>query len=165
MPLLSGPRALTKLDVKILEEVLAPLAPVLDPAFSIAGVELNRSAAHALLPPGKAILAELSCSVMGIGGKASFARLSTSMIDEDAASSAPPAASHLITQLTARIARLNVSVSNLSDLKAGSVLLLGLPTDQPVELLSGGHDGHVIAEGDVGRRGNKMAIRVTRKIS
>ena len=71
--------------------------------------------------------------------------------------------SRLMTDLTARIASLNVPVSQLSDLKAGSILLLGLPTDQPVELLSGGHKGEVVAEGDIGRRGNKVAVRITRR--
>ena len=69
----------------------------------------------------------------------------------------------MMTELTARIASLNVPVSQLSDLKPGSVLLLGVPTDQPVDLLTGGHSGDVVAQGDVGRRGNKIAIRVSKR--
>ncbi|MEM9225982.1 MAG: FliM/FliN family flagellar motor C-terminal domain-containing protein, partial [Pseudomonadota bacterium] len=62
--------------------------------------------------------------------------------------------------LTARIARLSVPLSRLTNLKAGSTLLLGLPADQPVEVLSGGRDGPVAFEGEVGRKGNRMAVRI-----
>ena len=62
--------------------------------------------------------------------------------------------------LTARIARLSVPVSRLASLKQGDTLLLGLPADQPVELLSGGRDGRVAYEGDLGRKGNSMAVRI-----
>ena len=166
-------RKLSALDKSILEEMLRPLAGAVDPSFSIACIETQRSAAHAMLPPGKAMLADLTCEIGGISGKAAFARL------EDAAAGVPglpqtvrttsfhdmsdTAAGKLTTQLTARIATLNVPISRLSNLKAGSVLLLGLPTDQPVELLSGGHRGQVVAEGDVGRKGNKIAVRVTKR--
>lgn len=162
-PMLTGPRPLTKLDIKILEEVLAPLATALDPTFSIACIETNRSAALAMLPPGKAVLADLNCNMAGTSAKASFSRLA---IPPETKPQSEPAdtVNQLMTTLTARIASLNVPVSRLSDLKAGSVLLLGLPTDQPVELLSGGHQGDVIAEGDVGRRGSKVAVRITRRI-
>ena len=46
----------------------------------------------------------------------------------------------------------------------GSTLLLGVPADQPVELLSGGRAGPVIAEGQIGRKGSKMAVRITRRL-
>jgi len=162
LPPAMSQRTLSTLDKSILEEVLRPLAKALDPAFSVACIEANRTAAHALLPPGKAILAELSCQIDGVIGKAAFARLAsetahTARIDGDIAMG------KMMTSLTARIASLNVPISRLSDLKAGSVLLLGLPTDQPVELLSGGHQGEVIAEGDVGRKGNRIAVRITKR--
>lgn len=155
-------RKLSTLDKSILEEVLRPLASALDPDFSIAFIEANRSAAHALLPPGKAMLAELSCRISGIEGKAAFARLNAAAT----LTLTCPEQGNLrcvMTSLTARIASLNVPVSRLADLKAGSILLLGLPTDQPVELLSGGHQGQVVAEGDVGRKGNRIAIRITKR--
>ncbi|MEO1643287.1 MAG: FliM/FliN family flagellar motor C-terminal domain-containing protein, partial [Pseudomonadota bacterium] len=63
--------------------------------------------------------------------------------------------------LTARLARLSVPLSRITSLKAGSTLLLGLPPDQPVEVLSGDRDGPVVMEGSVGRRGNKIAVKVT----
>lgn len=164
------PRPFSELDKSILEDVLRPLAHALDPAFSIACVEANRSAAHALLPPGKAMLADLNCQIDGLAGRAAFARLAPAPvtalkhgapvgINRDTSTSAGA----LVTSLTARIASLSVPVSRLADLKAGSVLLLGLPTDQPVELLSGGHQGQPVAEGDVGRKGNRIAIRITKR--
>ena len=162
-PLLSGPRALSKLDIAILEEVLQPLATALDPSFSIACIEADRSAAHALLPPGKAMLAELSCNMLNVAGKAGFARLSIPAAPPETESADKRNMGQMMTELTARIASLNVPVSQLSDLKPGSVLLLGLPTDQPVDLLTGGHSGDVVAQGDVGRRGNKIAIRVSKR--
>jgi len=160
-------RKLSLLDKSILEEVLRPLASALDPSFSIACIEANRSAAHALLPPGKAKLAELSCQIGEVTGRAAFARLlpDTSRHAEQVshdAGSLSSGAGRMQTTLTARIASLSVPVSHLANLKAGSVLLLGLPTDQPVELLSGGYQGEVLAEGDIGRKGNKVAVRVTK---
>lgn len=163
-------RKLSLLDRSILEEMLRPLARAIDPSFSIACIETHRSAAHAMLPPGKAMLAELTCEIGTVAGKAAFARLEQNSLP--AGGVATPglsygqsaAANRLTTQLTARIASLNVPVSRLSNLKAGSVLLLGLPTDQPVQLLSGGHRGDVVAEGDVGRKGSKIAVRITRKL-
>jgi len=65
--------------------------------------------------------------------------------------------------LTARIASLSVPLSRITALKPGKTLLLGLPADQPVSLLNGDRNGHVVAEGDVGRRGSKLAIRLTEK--
>ena len=162
LPAAMNSRTLTTLDKSILEEVLRPLAKALDPAFSVACIEANRTAAHALLPPGKAILAELSCQMDGIVGKAAFARLVPEPV-QTVATEDKAAMGKMMTTLTARIASLNVPVSRLSDLKAGSILLLGLPTDQPVELLSGGHQGEVIAEGDVGRKGNRVAVRITKR--
>jgi len=156
-------RRLSLLDKSILEEVLRPLASTLDASFSIACIEANRSAAHALLPPGKAKLAELSCQIGEVDGRIAFARLLPGAVQQgEKADLSSGAAGRMQTALTARIASLSVPVSHLADLKAGSILLLGLPADQPVELLSGGYQGEVLAEGDVGRKGNKVAVRVTK---
>ena len=162
LPSLIGNRTFSELDKSILEEVLRPLASAIDPDFSIACIEANRSAAHALLPSGKSILVDLLCDIDGVQGRLGFARLSTEAADTGFKTENDRGVGRLRTRLTARLASLNVPVTRLSDLKAGSVLLLGLPTDQPVELLSGGHQGEVIAEGDVGRKGNKIAVRITK---
>ncbi|MEO1554335.1 MAG: FliM/FliN family flagellar motor C-terminal domain-containing protein, partial [Pseudomonadota bacterium] len=66
--------------------------------------------------------------------------------------------------LTARLASLTVPLSRLTELKAGSTLLLGLPADQPVELLSGGRDGKPVFEGAMGRKSNQMAVKLTKRL-
>ena len=58
------------------------------------------------------------------------------------------------------MASLSVPVSRLAALKQGDTLLLGLPADQPVQVLSGGRDGRVAFEADLGRKGNNIAVRV-----
>jgi flagellar motor switch/type III secretory pathway protein FliN len=77
---------------------------------------------------------------------------------------AEAAPSSVTVLLTARVASLSVPLSRLTDLTAGSTLLLGVPADQPVELLSGGRDGPVVAEAQIGRKGNKMALRISRRV-
>ena len=80
-----------------------------------------------------------------------------------AADQGKPAAGAITGILTARVASLSVPLSRLANLKAGSTLLLGIPADQPVELLSGGRDGALAAEGEIGRKGNRMALRISRR--
>ncbi|MEL7540360.1 MAG: FliM/FliN family flagellar motor switch protein, partial [Pseudomonadota bacterium] len=65
---------------------------------------------------------------------------------------------------TARLASLSVPLSRVTALKAGSTLLLGLPPDQPVELLSGDRDGTPAYEGRMGRKGDKVAIKISKKL-
>lgn len=162
LPAVVGDRKFSTLDKSILEEVLRPIAAAIDPDYSIACIESNRSAAHALLPPGKSVLADLSCELDGVIGQIGFAQLASGTSPQTSTGD-DTGVGRLTTQLTARLASLDVPVARLSDLKAGSVLLLGLPTDQPVELLSGNHRGEVIAEGDIGRKGNKIALRITKR--
>ncbi|MEO1405942.1 MAG: FliM/FliN family flagellar motor switch protein [Pseudomonadota bacterium] len=156
------PRAFSALDRMVLERVLGPLATCIDPYLRVSCVETDPSAAHAVLPPGRAMIAELSCQVGEVRGDAVFARLETSMHQQDRAAPTPNS-SGLQTTLIARIASLQVPVSRLASLKAGSTLLLGLPTHQPVELLSGTRTGSLAAEGEVGCKGDKMAVRITRR--
>lgn len=154
-------RLFSMLDRLILQEILNPIAEAIDPSWTIGCIETSRSAAHALLPPGKAVLAELVCEISGINGRAAFATLLPEPSADVTATAIAQETGRLQVQLTARLASLSVPLSRLTDLKAGSVLLLGLPTDQPVQLLTGGHQGEVVAEGSVGRRGNKVAVQVT----
>ncbi|MEL7130375.1 MAG: FliM/FliN family flagellar motor switch protein [Pseudomonadota bacterium] len=154
------PRSFSSLDRLLIERVLQPLAAFVDPAYSIACIETDLIAAQAMMPPNATKIAELQADVNGVGGKAAFAR-----IDSDTAEVPAPAEKKeqtIAAILTARIASLQVPVSRLANLKAGSTLLLGLPTDQPVELLSGGRSGPLAATGDVGRQGNKIAVRLTK---
>lgn len=152
-------REFTALDRMLVEGVLGPLASALDPAFTISHVETEAAAAEAVLPPGEGVLASLSATVAGREGKAVFARLEQVRSTPEAR--ALPGQLH--ATLTARLVSLDVPVSRLSDLKPGSVLLLGVPTDQPVALLSGGRNGALAAEGEIGRKGNRIAVRITRR--
>lgn len=66
----------------------------------------------------------------------------------------------IIAMLTARLSGFEAKLGDLKDLSVGSTLMLGLAADRPVEILSGGRDGAVISQADIGRRGNKMALKV-----
>ncbi|MEM6411500.1 MAG: FliM/FliN family flagellar motor switch protein [Pseudomonadota bacterium] len=155
-------RPFSSLDRIVLERVLTPLAACIDPNLRVSCVESSPAAASAILPPGRAVVAELSCRIGKVEGGAVFARL------EDAAglSAHSPRGEldrgTIKTTLVARIASLSVPVSRLADLKAGSTLLLGLPTNPPVDLLSGTRAGPIAAEGEVGRKGEKIAVRITK---
>ena len=155
-PLADTSRPLSALDGRILEHMLTPLAEAIDPSFEIVCVETDRSAAFAMLAPGKVMLADLSCQLGPVAGRMIFARVQETRQGSDPALSGP-AVSAIVT---ARIARISVPLSKLSGLMPGSTLRLGIPADQPVELLSGGRDGPVIAEGEIGRRGDRMALRI-----
>ncbi len=153
-----GARPFTALDHMLVESVLAPLAGALDPAFTVSHIETDSLAADAILPPGDGLIATLSATVAGRDGRAVFA--CREIVREVSGASTRPGQLH--ATLTARLASLDVPVSRLSDLKPGSVLLLGVPTDQPVSLLSGGRSGALAAEGEIGRKGNRIAVRITR---
>ncbi len=157
-------RALTHLDVAILSEILTPIAAMLDPSFTVTCVEMETSAAFALLPPGKAMLAEMICEVGGQPGKAAYARLVDPPRPSIESHKAVTDGGHFQTIVTARLASLTVPISRLNDLKPGAFLLLGVPTDQPIELLAGDHRADVVAEGRIGRKGYKVAIKVTNRI-
>lgn len=158
---LSG-RVLTKLDAAVISSTLAPIATSIDHAFTLARTEVDPQFASAMVPPGNAELIDLKIT---IGNIEAPARLALPHKPEKVDTPARPELSEnaVTALLTARIASLSVPVSKLSNLKPGTTLMLGVPADQPVELLSGGRDGVLAAEGDIGRKGNKMAIRVNRR--
>ncbi|MEL7480991.1 MAG: FliM/FliN family flagellar motor switch protein [Pseudomonadota bacterium] len=158
-----GSRAFTTLDRLLLEQVLRPLAGSIDPEFEIACVETDPAAVAALLVSGEASIAQFEAAISGRAGQVAIARLAPTPIyaHEGDRTRRTPVAVEAV--LTARIARLQVPVSRLADLKPGSLLLLGLPADQPVEILSGGRDGALVAEGQVGRKGNRIAVRIDRR--
>jgi flagellar motor switch protein FliM len=185
-------RSLTDLDMRLLSEQLAPLARHL-PGGDFICLETRSAFALALAPPCAAVGVSLSVSLDGLDGHADLVvnalpeRDATPagqqpMRDADAASPVPsgapdgatpqsallprdraPGSRELTALLTARVASLSVPVSRLADLKPGDTLLLGLPPDEPVQLLSGGRQGGVAAEGEVGRKGERMAVRITRR--
>ncbi|MEZ5953185.1 MAG: FliM/FliN family flagellar motor switch protein [Hyphomonas sp.] len=168
-----SPRHLTPLDSALLEGLVRPIGAAIGPGFGFAGVEIDAEFAAALARPGSAEIIDFDVRVES-GTFAARLILAGDGLFEDppeagaAALAAPmpaPAAAQggLTVVMTARVASLAVPLSRLSDLTPGSTLLLGVPADQPVELLSGGRDGPVIAEGQIGRKGNRMALRITRR--
>lgn len=165
-----APRLLTPLDSALLEGLVRPLGPAIAPGLSFAGVETEADFALALADPGQADIIDFEIRVET--GRHAARLILVKGLAEDvpaaalpAPESAPAAApSSLTVLLTARVASLSVPLSRLSDLTAGSTLLLGVPADQPVELLSGGRTGPVVAEAQIGRKGNKMALRISRRV-
>ena len=171
-----SPRELTPLDSALLEGLVRPLGHAIAPGLSFAGMETEVDFAAALARPGTAEIIDFEIRVDG-GRHAARLILSGELAAEDmpdalsAPATAPATAlpaevapSSVTVLLTARVASLSVPLSRLSDLTAGSTLLLGVPADQPVELLSGGRDGPVVAEAQIGRKGNKMALRISRRV-
>jgi len=156
-------RALTIIDGEMLSSLLGPLAPSLGTDFTLARTEIDARFASAMSPPGQSEIIDLSVTLGGVEASARLAILHSQSEGQAVSEFDHPSADFAVAVLTARLASLSVPVSALSNLKPGSVLKLGIPADQPVELLSGGRDGAVAAEGEIGRKGNSIAVRVTRR--
>ncbi|MEO0466892.1 MAG: FliM/FliN family flagellar motor switch protein [Pseudomonadota bacterium] len=165
-------RALTHIDTQLLKRALAPVASLL-PGASLDCLETRAAFTLSILPPGLGTCVGLQVKIDSVSAPARLI-LSNDAVDtliERLGAPEPQLKSdktatrkgELAAILTARIASLSVPVSRLANLRPGDTLLLGLPPDEPVQLLSGGRDGLVAAEGEVGRKGNLMAVRVTRR--
>jgi len=154
---------LSAIDCALLEQLLGPVAAALGTGLSLQAIETDVPYVTSLLPAGEVTIAEYSVEAQGLRSELAVIKIAAGAI-----TTAPPAALRGTTPMTAvvtaRIASLSVPLSHLTSLKAGSTLLLGLPSDQPVEILSGGRDGPVAFEGQVGRKGNKVAVKITRKL-
>lgn len=150
---------LTPIDAALLEQLLPALGRVLNEDYRLVAIETDMTYVTSLFPPTDLSDTELSFEVPGLSTTLRVIQRETSDQAEDAViavDSLPVTA-----LLTARLASLSVPLSRITSLKAGSTLLLGLPPDQPVEVLSGDRDGTVVMEGAVGRKGNKIAVKVT----
>ncbi|MEM9738874.1 MAG: FliM/FliN family flagellar motor switch protein [Pseudomonadota bacterium] len=166
------PRALTEIDTALLDRLLRPLADHL-PGGCLHCLENRAAFTLSVAPPGPATRIDLELKIEGFSasGRLILSDAAWHAFKTDPA--AQPAAlgsigeaiagRELTALLTARIASLSVPVSRLANLKPGDTLLLGLPADEPVQLLSGGRQGTVAAEGEIGRKGAKMAVRVTKR--
>lgn len=160
---------LSPIDLALLDALLRPLGPAISPDLHFSSLETEAVFAASIAPPGEALVAELSLRVQAGTFSAHLIVASTLAGIEApalAAPAAPPASpgrGALSTVLTARIASLAVPLSRLSGLKPGATLLLGIPADQPVELVTGGEGGVLAAEAQIGRRGNRVALRITRR--
>ena len=170
-----APRDLTPLDAALLEGLVRPLGAGISPTLSFSRIETDSDFAAALARPGEADVIDLDIRFDSVRMPARMILASDDLFDlvptppqphtaSTAATPAPtPSGAGMTAVLTARIASLSVPLSRLTDLKAGSTLLLGLPADQPVELLSGGRNGPVAAEAQIGRKGAQMALRITKR--
>ncbi|WP_430402182.1 FliM/FliN family flagellar motor switch protein [Hyphomonas sp.] len=170
-----APRELTPLDAALLEGLVRPLGAGISPTLSFSRIETDADFAAALARPGEADVIDLDVRFDSVRMPARMILASDDLFDlvataptphalgTAATSAATPSGAAVTAVLTARIASLSVPLSRLTDLKAGSTLLLGLPADQPVELLSGGRNGPVAAEAQIGRKGAQMALRITKR--
>lgn len=167
-----GPvKPLSPIDLALLEALVRPLAHALSPELSFSGVETDCVFAASIAPPADALAAELSLRVRGetFGAQliltAALSGAPAALAAPEAPHLRPPVTAHgaLSATLTARIASLAVPLSKLSGLKPGATLLLGIPADQPVELVSGTEGGVLAAEAEIGRRGGRIALRITRR--
>ncbi|MEH6410674.1 MAG: FliM/FliN family flagellar motor switch protein [Hyphomonas sp.] len=168
------PRELTPLDAALLEGLVRPLGAGISPTLSFSRIETDADFAAALARPGEADVIDLDIRFDSVRMPARMILASDDLFDLVPTAPTPhpsrtptahpaPSGAAVTAVLTARIASLSVPLSRLTDLKAGSTLLLGLPADQPVELLSGGRNGPVAAEAQIGRKGAQMALRITKR--
>ena len=164
------------MEKPLLEGLVRPLGAALASSLKFSRIETDAEFACALAGPGMTSILDLDVRVDDIKMPARLILAEDDLFD--LSSDMPTArrqprisrevapvvgAGAMTAVLTARVATLSVPMSRLANLKPGSTLLLGLPADQPVELLTGGRDGAVVAEGEIGRKGNRMAVRINRR--
>lgn len=154
---------LSAIDCALLEQLLVPFGPALGSDMELQSIETDVPYVSGLLPAHEVSVSEFSIEAPGLHSDLAVIRADDLFESDDVFS--PEIDTAPITAIaTARLARLSVPLSRLTDLKAGSTLLLGLPADQPVELLSGDRDGAPAYEGRMGRKGNKVAVKITKRL-
>lgn len=160
------PKPLSPIDIALLEALVRPLGAALPAELGFAGVETETIYAASISPPETALAVSLTLRAQTesfMGRLILCERLAVPRPALPEHPPAPVAQGALSTVLTARMASLSVPLSKLSGLRPGATLLLGVPADQPVELLSGGTGGPLVAEAEIGRRGGRIALRITRR--
>ncbi len=157
-------RPLTAMGADILQSVLSPAASAFGDGATLARVEPRAAYAAALAPSGEARVIDVILCLGDVESRATLLVSETIQTPASEPSQVPEVETGVTAVLTARLASLSVPASRISRLKPGDTLLLGLPPDQPVSLLSGGRDGKIAAEGDIGRKGANIAIRLTRSM-
>jgi hypothetical protein len=156
-------RPLSAIDCALIEQFLAPFASVFGDDLSFLSIETDRSYVLSLLASDEGTSFEFDVKAGQRPCAAALWTLRPSVQPvKQGVVTDTPRQRPMTAVLTARVASLSVPVSRVSKLKAGDTLLFGLPADQPVELLSGGRDGAVAFEGDIGRKGDRMAVRISR---
>ncbi|MEM7329602.1 MAG: FliM/FliN family flagellar motor switch protein [Pseudomonadota bacterium] len=153
---------LSAIDCALLEQLLEPFGEAFAAGYQLQAIETDIPFVASLLPVQTVTVTEFRIEAPGIHSDLAViaGEVSREATEQDAA----PMPSSVTALATARLASLSVPLSRLTALKAGSTLLLGLPPDQPVEILSGGRDGVPAYEGRMGRKGDKVAIKVSKKL-
>lgn len=153
---------LSAIDCALLEQLLDPFGGAVGPDLKLQAIETDIPFVASLLPVDQVTVTEFRIEAQGLHSDLAVIE---GEFDDAGARDEPVASTAPVTAIaTARLASLSVPLSRVTALKAGSTLLLGLPPDQPVELLSGGRDGTPAYEGRMGRKGDKVAIKVTKKM-
>ncbi|MEQ9316699.1 MAG: FliM/FliN family flagellar motor C-terminal domain-containing protein [Henriciella sp.] len=157
-------RELSAIDCALLEQLIRPLNQAFAPGARLSCIETEGDYTGSLISAdaGDHMIFEITD-----GGNGAALELFTLGARQSARANdagADEGRRKMTALMTARIASLSVPVSKLSSLKPGDTLMLGLPADQPVELLSGERDGPVAFEGEIGRKGNFMAVRIRRSV-
>ncbi|GAB5459213.1 MAG: hypothetical protein Hens3KO_22430 [Henriciella sp.] len=155
--------SLSAIDCALLEQLLAPVSAAFGSELSLLAIETDIPYVTSLLPAGDVMVADYVVEAPGLKTELAVIRSHNSVRSQMPVPQRVEK-SPITAVVTARIASLSVPISRLTSLKAGSTLLLGLPSDQPVEVLSGHRDGPVAFEGQIGRKGNKVAVKITRKV-
>ena len=155
--------SLSAIDCALLQQLLEPFGAAIDQDVRLQAIETDVPYVCGLLASTDVKISEFSIEAHGLHTELAVIQIEPMaepvLFDAEASSTAP------VTALaTARLASLTVPLSRITELKAGSTLLLGLPVDQPVELLSGGRDGTPAYHGRMGRKGNKMAVKITNRV-
>jgi flagellar motor switch protein FliM len=158
-------RPLSPIDLAVLEALVRPLAPAISPDLSFSSLETDTVFAASIAPPSEALTADLSMRIQADAFRAQVILVAPAapVVLSAPQSRATGLQGALSVTLTARVASLSVPLSRLSGLKPGSTLLLGVPADQPVELMSGTEPVVLAAEAEIGRRGGRIALRITRR--
>lgn len=155
--------SLSAIDCALLEQLLEPFGAAVDPDLRLQAIETDVPYVAGLLASTSVKISEFSIEAPGLHTE--MAVIQVEPMAEPVLFDAETSSTAAVTALaTARLASLKVPLSRITELKAGSTLLLGLPVDQPVELLSGGRDGTPAYHGRMGRKGNKMAVKITNRV-
>ncbi|MEO1554029.1 MAG: FliM/FliN family flagellar motor switch protein [Pseudomonadota bacterium] len=153
---------LSAIDCALLEQLLEPFGGAIGDGLKLQAIETDIPFVASLLPVDQVIVTEFRIEAPGL--HSDLAVIESESEDRSEAIEPAPVGAPLTAIATARLASLSVPLSRVTALKAGATLLLGLPPDQPVELLSGGRDGTPAYEGRMGRKGDKVAIKISRKL-
>lgn len=160
----SSNRELSAIDCALLEQLIRPLNEAFAPESRLSCIETDGEYAASLASSDNGEHMEFGIASGPQARRIELFTVATAAKRAQHPESLETAQKKMTALMTARIASLSVPVSKLSALKPGDTLMLGLPADQPVELLSGDRDGAVAFEGEIGRKGNFMAVRIRRSV-